>query len=103
MRLFNHSSDHRGLIAAIKSNHVKTPQKKTVRKPIGWECRDRNGYNNEVRAVLNVDDGHLAQESRHSDKGTFALNVFTYTSALKTSRREVCRLVFHRNEFISES
>ena len=27
-----------------------------VRKLIGSECRDRIGYNNEVRAILNVDD-----------------------------------------------
>ena len=39
---------------------------------------------------LNVDDGHLAQESRHSDEGVFALYVFTDGSARKTSRKETC-------------
>ena len=50
------SSDHWGLIAAIKSNRVRIHRKKIARKPIGWECRDRIGYNNEVRAYLNVDE-----------------------------------------------
>ena len=59
-----------------------------VRKLIGSECRDRIGYNNEVRAILNVDDGHLAQESRHSDEGLFALYFLPGGSARKTSRKE---------------
>ena len=80
--------DHWGLIAAIKSEHVKTPRKNTVRKLIGSECRDRIVYNNEVRAILNVDDGHLAQESRHSDEGLFALYFLPGGSARKTSRKE---------------
>ena len=49
----------------------KTPRKQTVRKPIGWECPDRIGCNNDVRAFLYMNDGHLAQESRHSDEGPF--------------------------------
>ena len=61
-------SDHWGLIVAIKSKHAKTPRKTTDRKPIGWECRDPIGYNNEVRAVLNGNDGHFAQESRCETK-----------------------------------
>ena len=84
------NSDHWGLIATVKSKHVKTPRKKTVRKPIGWECRDRISYNNEVHAFLNMDDRHLAQESRHSDEGPFAQYVFTDGSARKTSRQETC-------------
>ena len=43
-----------------------------------------------MRAVLKVDDGHLVQESRHIDKGPFALHVFTDGSARKTSRKEMC-------------
>ena len=43
-----------------------------------------------MRALLKVDDGHLARESRHSDGASFALCVFTDGSARKTSRRETC-------------
>ena len=79
-----------GLIAAIKSNRARTPQKKIARKQIGWECRDRIGYNNEVCACLYVDDCRFAQESRHSDGRSFPLLFFTGGSARNISRREEC-------------
>ena len=63
---------------------------KTVRKPIGWECRDRISYDNRSACSSKVDDGHLAQESRHSDEASFALYVFTHGSARKLSHTETC-------------
>ena len=48
------NSDHWRLIAALKSKQVKTPRVKTVKKPIGWECRDRISSNYEVRAFFEV-------------------------------------------------
>ena len=43
-----------------------------------------------MRASLIVDDGLLAEESRHSDEAYFALYVFTDGSARKFSVRETC-------------
>ena len=43
-----------------------------------------------MRAILNVDDGHFAQESRLSYEASFALYVFTDGSARKISRKELC-------------
>ena len=70
-------------MATIKSKHVKTTQEKKDRKPIGWECRDRIGYNNEMRAFLQMDDDHFAQRSRHSENGPCALYVLIDGSARK--------------------
>ena len=53
------NSDHWRLVAAVNSNRATTPRKNTDRKPIGWECRNRIGFKDEVRAFLNVDDCHL--------------------------------------------
>ena len=86
----NHKLGSLGLIAAVKSNRARTPRKKIARKPSGWECQDCIGYNNEVRACLNVDDCRFAQESRHSDGSLCALYVFTDGSVRNISRREKC-------------
>ena len=79
-RVFDSSttnSDHWGLTATSKFKRAKTQWKKTDRKPIGRECRDRVRYNNNLRDTLKVDGGHLAQPPRSGEKDPFALYVFT--------------------------
>ena len=70
-------SDHWGLTAAVKSNRARTPRKKIARKPIGWDCRDRIGYNN----VVLRSHGTVT-------KALFALYFFTDGWARNISRRE---------------
>ena len=47
-------SDHCVLTATINPKRGKTPGKRHARKPKGWECRDHIGFNNTVRAHVNV-------------------------------------------------
>ena len=44
-------------------------------------CRDHIGFNNTVRAHVNVGSGHFVQEPRLSDNASFALYIFTDGSA----------------------
>ena len=92
-RVFDSSatnSDHWGLTATIKSKRAETQWKKTDKKPIRWECRDRVRYIIVVRVSLDVDGGHLAQPPRSGEKDPFALYLFTDGSARKISRIETC-------------
>ena len=82
------ASDHWGLTATIASKRGRT--KGGDKKPIGWECRDHFGFKNAVRALLNANCGHSAQEPRLSDSASFALYVFTDGSARDVSRKKGC-------------
>ena len=46
--------DHWGLTATIKSPHAKKTQRKTQRKPFGWQCHDKFNYNNEMRVCAHL-------------------------------------------------
>ena len=78
------------MTATINPKQGKTPGKRHTRKPKGWECRDHIGFNNTVRAHVNVSSGHFVQEPRPSDNASFALYIFTDGSARDVSRREKC-------------
>ena len=85
-------SEHWGLIVASKSKHAKTLRKKTDRKPIGWECRDRVSYN-DVRARANMNVVSFVQETHCAGREGgrhFDLYVFTDGSARKISRKVTC-------------
>ena len=51
------SSDHWSQSPTMREKGGKPQGKRHARKPIGWECRDRIGFNNIVRAQLNVGSG----------------------------------------------
>ena len=65
------SSDHWGVAATNREKRGKQHWKGHARNPVGWECRDHMGFNNTVRAQLNV--GPYGQEPRLSDNPSFAL------------------------------
>ena len=57
-----------------------------------------------LRAILNVDDGHVAQESRLSGEASSSLYAFTDGFARKFSRKEMCSgWSCKRNEILSKS
>ena len=58
------NSDHWGLTATMKSSHAKVPRKRKNGKPIGWQCRERVKYNNEV---------HLHESKCEHEDGRFGL------------------------------